>query len=106
MAKRRPFTSSSFSALESFFSASSNLSASERVAQRRFAQSAAPTLSADAADHQSKAAEYTRLARELERRYHAHAAQASAASGATLDWDGGLSPGRGGYLTHGGPADR
>ncbi|MBI3127902.1 MAG: hypothetical protein HYZ11_09885 [Candidatus Tectomicrobia bacterium] len=76
------------------------------VLARRFAQTAAPTLSADAVDHQSKAAEYTKLARELERRYHAHAAQAPGASGATLDWDDALSPGRGDYLTHGGPAER
>ena len=76
------------------------------VLARRFAQTSAPTLSADAVDHQSKAAEYTRLGKELERKYQAHVGQASGAAGATLDWDESLSGGRGDYLTHGGPGER
>ncbi|MBI3024096.1 MAG: hypothetical protein HYY66_00180 [Candidatus Tectomicrobia bacterium] len=73
---------------------------------RRFAQTSAPTLSAGAMDYQSKAAEYTRLGKELERRYQAHVGQASGPAGATLDWDEFLSQGRGDYLTHGGPGER
>ena len=76
------------------------------VLARRFAQTSAPTLSADAVDHLSKAAEYTRLGKELERKYQAHVGQASGAAGATLDWDESLSGGRGDYLTHGGPGER
>lgn len=76
------------------------------VLARRFAQTSVPTLSADAVDHLSKAAEYTRLGKELERKYQAHVGQASGASGATLDWDESLSQGRGDYLTHGGPGER
>ncbi|MEK6711814.1 MAG: hypothetical protein AABZ64_14675, partial [Nitrospinota bacterium] len=73
---------------------------------RRFAQASAPTLGADAMDHQSKAAEYTKLGRELERAYEDHIGRASGPSGATLDWDERLSQRRGDYLTHGGPEER
>jgi hypothetical protein len=72
----------------------------------RFAQASAPTLSAGAVDYQSRAAEYTKLGKELERRYQAHVGQAPGAAGATLDWDEQLSQSRGDYLTHGGPGER
>lgn len=80
------------------------------VLARRHAQTSVPTLQADAVDHQSKASEYTRLGKELERRYMAHLGlkegETAPAAGATLDWDESLSQGRGDYLTHGGPGER
>lgn len=80
------------------------------ILARRHAQTSAPTLQADAVDHQGKASEYTRLGKELERRYMGHLGlkegDITPAAGATLDWDGELSQSRGDYLTHGGPGER
>lgn len=80
------------------------------VLARRFAQTQAPTIAADAVDYPSKAAEYTRLARELERKYQNHMGRregdTAGPAGASLDWDAALARGRGDYLTHGGPEER
>ena len=77
---------------------------------RRFAQSSTPTLAADSVDYQSKAGEYTRLGRELERKYQNHLGrkegEVAGPAGASLDWDALLSLGRGEYFTHGAPGDR
>jgi len=80
------------------------------VLARRYAQTTEPILGADAVNYQSKAAEYTRLARELERKYQNHIGQkegeVSGSSGVSLDWDASLSQSRGNYLTHGAPGER
>ena len=77
---------------------------------RRFAQSSTPTLAADSVDYQSKSSEYTRLGRELERKYQNHLGrkegEAAGPAGASLDWDALLSLGRGEYFTHGASGDR
>ena len=77
---------------------------------RRFAQSSTPTLTADSVDYQSKSGEYTRLGRELERKYQNHLGrkegEVAGPAGASLDWDTLLSLGRGEYFTHGASGDR
>ncbi len=77
---------------------------------RRFAQSSNPTLVADSVDYQSKSGEYTRLGRELERKYQNHLGRKEGEvvdpAGASLDWDALLSLGRGAYFTHGASGDR
>ncbi len=88
------------------------LAASEgcHLLARRFAQSSNPTLAADSVDYPNKAREYTRLARELERKYQTHIGQkegeVAGPTGASLDWDGLLSMRRGEYFTHGASGDR
>lgn len=80
------------------------------VLARRFAQTSTPTLAADSTDYPNKAGEYTRLARELERKYQAHLGQREGewaeAAGASADWDARLSMRRGEYFTHGAPDER
>ena len=80
------------------------------ILARRFAQSAEPLIGADAVSYPSKASEYTRLAKELERKYQAHIGQregdTAGPAGHSLDWDEALSQRRGRYLTHGGPGER
>ena len=77
---------------------------------RRFAQSSTPTLAADSVDYQGKSGEYTRLGRELERKYQNHLGrkegEVAGPAGASLDWDALLSLGRGEYFTHGASGDR
>ena len=77
---------------------------------RRFAQSSAPTLAADSVDYRSKSSEYTRLGRELERKYQNHLGrqegEVADPAGASLDWDALLSLARGEYFTHGASGDR
>lgn len=80
------------------------------ILARRFAQTGAPTLSADSVDYRSRSKEYTDLAGELERKYRLHMGlregETARPAGISLDWDGALTKGRGDYLTHGGPEDR
>ncbi len=77
---------------------------------RRFAQTSAPTLGADSIDYESKATEYTKLARDLMRQYARHfgmkEGDTAGPAGATLDLDASLSQSRGDYLTHGNPRER
>ncbi len=80
------------------------------VLARRYAQTSEPILGADSVSYRSKAAEYTRLGKELERKYQSHIGlkegETAAPAGLSLDWDAALSGGRGDYLTHGTPAER
>lgn len=77
---------------------------------RRFAQTSAPTIAADAIDYESKSAEYTRLAKDLMRQYMNQLGMkegdTAGPAGATLDLDFGLSQSRGDYLTHGSRGER
>ena len=77
---------------------------------RRFAQSSNPTIAADSVDYQSKSGEYTRLGRELERKYQNHLGrkegEVAGPAGASLDWDALLSMACGEYFTHGASKDR
>ncbi|MEE9274871.1 MAG: hypothetical protein V3V62_06150 [bacterium] len=80
------------------------------VLARRFAQTSAPIIGADAVDYQSKAREYTDLARQLERKYQNHIGlkegETAGPAGVSLDWDAALSRSRGDWITHGGPEER
>ncbi len=80
------------------------------ILARRYAQTSEPILGADSVNYTSKAAEYTRLGRELERKYQNHIGlkegDTAGPSGASMDWDETLSQSRGDYLTHGSPGER